>query len=318
MNSIYDPWDVENVLNTNLNSRIKFKGPRKIIKQDGSIINVERHNIDSEIINKNGKTIIQSVGRTLFGYRIFEIIIKTLDEAHIENISKNDKYSGSDIMIFVLQILYRLGIKKCTLTDASYYECKRNNFFKSVEIPLKTLKLLKNGNTFYSSFGFNPIDKTNRTNKIENMRRLVGSLYDIQWTDLDKIITNGKIYINEAERNEKNIIYNSFLIRNVNKWKKYWKAIYNSWINFKTKYEPISASPFRAFMYLTWENCSEFIGWLELYSYTFSNFNKVMNYTFLNIKYEIPGIKVFNQLKQTLNNVEWIMKSIVAQQDIYK
>ena len=66
----------------------------------------------SEIINKNGKTIIQSVGRTLFGYRIFEIIIKTLDEAHIENISKNDKYSGSDIMIFVLQILYRLGIKK--------------------------------------------------------------------------------------------------------------------------------------------------------------------------------------------------------------
>ena len=52
-------------------------------------------------------------------------------------------------------------------------------------------------------------------------------------------------------------------------------------------------------------------------NYTFNNFNKVINYTFFNVKYEIPKIRVFNQLKETINNVEWIMNTVVAQQDVF-
>ena len=65
--------------------------------------------------------------------------------AHIENISKTKFYSGSDIMIFVLQILYRLNIKSCSLKDSLYIDC---------EIPLKIVKLLQKGNTFYGLFGW--------------------------------------------------------------------------------------------------------------------------------------------------------------------
>ena len=319
MTTICDPWNLRDEIDISTNANMIFIGPRKITKNpDNTIKDIKRYNIDVEIINKNNcKKIIQSKYRTASGYRMFEIKIKNSREAHIENISKNDLYSGSDVMIFVLQILHRLKIEKCSLTDASYYDCKRNNFFKLEEVPLKILKLLKEGNTFYSSFGFNAIDKTNKKNKIENMRKLVGMLYEITWDDLDNIIVNGKNQINASEINNKTLNHNSFLIRNINKWKKYWKAIHSSWISFKSNYEPKSSSPFRAFTYMKIENCHEFVGWLELYSYTFNNFNKVINYTFFNVKYEIPKIRVFNQLKETINNVEWIMNTVVAQQDVF-
>jgi len=35
-------------------------------------------------------------------------------------------------------------------------------------------------------------------------------------------------------------------------------------------------------------------------------------------KYEVPNIKIFNQLKEIINNVEWINKSIFPQQHIFK
>lgn len=111
--------------------------------------------------------------------------------------------------------------------------------------------------------------------------------------------------------------YNRFIISNINKWKKYWNSIYNSWIKFKNKYESISSSPFRAFMYFNEENCSDFISWLELYSYTFNNYNKIINYNFIGKRFEIPNIRIFNQLKEIINNVEWINKTIVPQQDTF-
>jgi hypothetical protein len=319
MNTIYDPWNLTHTININENKEYIFLGPRKNIKNKNNINIIERYEILTKIINKNNGDIeISSIKRGLSGYKIFEIILKGNFNAIIENISKTNFYSGSDIMIFVLQILYRLNIKSCSLKDSSYYECNRNNFFKTTEIPLKILKLLKEGNTFYSSFGFNPIDKTSKTNKLINIKILIGQLYNISWNELDEIIKKGKEEINISNNSGKNINYNRFIISNINKWKKYWKAIYNSWIKYKNKYENDSSSPFRAFININEKNCSEFIGWLELYSYTFNNYNKIIYYNFLEKKYEIPNIKIFNQLKEIINNVEWINKSIVPQQDIFK
>ncbi len=319
MNNIFDPWNLSNNINININGNYIFIGPIKIIKlKNNGNMKVERYNIKTNIILKNNGNIeISSIERGTSGYKIFEILLKPNFYAIIENISKTDFYSGSEIMIFVLQILYRLNIKSCSLKDSSYIECKRNNFFKSTEIPLKIIKLLQKGNTFYSYFGFNPIDKSSKTNRLINIRNLIGDLYNISWKELDEIIEKGNEEIKLSNNIGKNINYNKFVIRNINKWKKYWKTIYNSWIKFKNKYENISLSPFRAFMYFNELNCDDFVGWLELYSYTFTNFNKIIYYNFLGKRFEIPNIKTFNQLKEIINNVEWINKIIVPQQDTF-
>jgi len=325
MNNTFDPWNLEDSINIIDNGEYIFIGPNKIIKNNkkngnnnNNNINVERYNIVTRIIIKNNGNIeISSIDRGESGYKIFEIILKENLNAHIENISKTKFYSGSDIMIFVLQILYRLNVKSCSLKDSSYIDCKRNNFFRTTEIPLKIVKLLQKGNTFYGLFGFNPIDKTNKINRLINIKTLVGNLYNISWNELDNIITRGKEQIDISNNSDKNMNYNRFIISNINKWKKYWNAIYNSWIKFKNKYESISLSPFRAFMYFNEGNCSDFIGWLELYSYTFNNYNKIIYYNFVGKRFDIPNIRTFNQLKEIINNVEWINKTIVPQQDTF-
>jgi hypothetical protein len=314
MDGIYNPWNPDHTIDTNINKEYFFVGPKKLNNKNQYI----RYNIPTKIfIKNNGNIIISSIERGESGYLIFQIILKNNNEAHIENISRTSFYSGSDIMIFILQILYRLNIKKCSLKDSSYIDCKRNNFFKITEVPLKILKLLKNGNTFYSAFRFNPISKSNNSNCIDTINTLIGKLYDITWNELDEIIEAGKKEINISNETEKNINYNKFIIVNINKWKKYWKSIYNSWINFKIKYRQTNETPFRAFSVFDENHCSDYLGWLEIYSYTFTNFNKVIYYNFLNKKYEIPNIKIFNKLKDIINNVNWINRKITAQPNIF-
>ena len=314
--SVYNPWNPENTIDININKEYFFVGPKKLNNSNEYI----RYNIHTKISTKNnGDISISSIERGESGYKIFEIILKNNSdyEAHIENISRTNFYSGSDIMIFVLQILYRLHIKKCSLKDSSYINCKRDNFFKITEVPLKILKLFKNGNTFYSAFKFNPISKTNNSNCIDIINSLIGKLYDITWNELDEIIEAGKKQINISDETKKNINYNKFIIRNINKWKKYWNSIHNSWINFKSKYRQSNETPFRAFSVFDEKYCNDYLGWLEIYSYTFTNFNKVIYYNFLNKKYEIPNIKIFNKLKDIIHNVNWINRKITAQPNIF-
>ena len=118
-------------------------------------------------------------------------------------------------------------------------------------------------------------------------------------------------------KNNKKMNYNKLEIMNINKWKQYWITIYNSWNIFKNNFNQ-ARTPFSAFKFFNENtNCSDFIDWLELYSYTFFNFNKVFNYHFLNKKYNIPNIETFNKLKNILNNVIWINSKITAQPNIF-
>ena len=315
MEDAYNPWNPEHIINITVNGEYLFIGPKRMVDKKKFV----RYNIATKVSIKNNGYIISSINRGISGYKIFEIIVKNNNnhEAHIENISRTSFYSGSDIMIFVLQILYRLNIKKCLIKDASYINCERNIFFTKKEIPLKILKLLKNGNTFYSSFKFNPISKINNSNCIDTITCLIGNLYEISWDELDEIIKVGNKQINISNNTCKNMNYNRFEIRNINKWKKYWKSIYNSWENFKLKYKESNETPFRSFSVFDEENCSDFLGWLEIYSYTFTNFNKVIYYNFFNKKYEIPNIKIFNKLKVIINNVNWVNRKITAQPNIF-
>lgn len=152
---------------------------------------------------------------------------------------------------------------------------------------------------------------------MNNLRNLIGELLQISWLELDEIINAGKNEINIMNQINKKMNYNVLEIRNINKWKKYWIIIYNSWNIFKSKFNQ-ARTPFSAFKFFNEnDNCSDFIDWLELYSYTFFNFNKVIFYHFLNKNYEIPGIKIFNELKNILNNVNWINYKIVEQSDTF-
>lgn len=56
------------------------------------------------------------------------------DETIIENISKSKLYSGSEFVLFGLQIIYRLTNKiKCKLIDASIFVCDRKiNIFREL------------------------------------------------------------------------------------------------------------------------------------------------------------------------------------------
>lgn len=330
-NKILDPWDINQEFILKNNSEIIIKGPCKIIdnmkneNKENNEINIIRYDLKFIVTNKNNsKLSISTIERGLSGYKLIEIIIKNykknnkiIKSGHIENISKNDKYSGSDLMIFALQILYRLDITECILKDVSYFICKRNNFFKQDEIPMKIIKLLKSNNTFYSIFNFEPYDKYSNKNKMEEIRNLVINLSQITWDELDEIIIAGKNQIDLMNNKNIKMNYNMLEIRNINKWKNYWKTIYKSWNIFKNKFNK-ARTPFSAFKFFNEKiNCSDFIDWLELYSFTFFNFNKVIYYKFLNKTYEIPKIKDFIKLKFILNNVDWKNNNIYYQNDTF-
>jgi len=326
---ILDPWDLSQDFLLKFNEETIIKGPCKVLNFNKNNKNIpliiERYDIIFNIINKNNSSInISTVQRGLSGYKLVELIIKSVKKnnkiikvGHIENISKNNYYSGSDLMIFALQILYRLNIKECALKDVSYYNCIRNSFFKQNEIPMKIIRLLKSNNTFYSIFNFQPFDKLTKINKMDEIRNLVGILCQISWKELDDIIVSGKNQIIEMNTHNIKMNYNMLEIRNINKWKQYWNSIHNSWIIFKTKFNN-SRTPFGAFKFFDDKNnCSDFIDWLELYSFTFFNFNKIVLYKFLNKSYTIPKIDIFNKLKLILNNVEWKNSNIFLQSDTF-
>jgi hypothetical protein len=327
MNNIIDPWNLSKEFLLNFDQENIIKGPCKVIKninnKNKSLV-IERYDINCNVFNRDNSIIISSIERGNSGYKIIEIIIKDIIKNNkpikvgiIENISRYEKYSGSDLMLLVLQILYRLKVNESTLKDVSYYECIRNNFFKQKEIPTKLIKLLKSNNTFYSAFNYKPYDKNTKKNRMTDLRNLVSKLLQISWLELDEIINAGSNEINIMNQNNQKMKYNILEIRNINKWKKYWITIYNSWNIFKSKFNQ-ARTPFSAFKFFNeHDNCSDFIDWLELYSYTYFNFNKGVFYHFLNKNYEIPLIKVFNQLKEILNNVNWVNYKIIEQSDTF-
>jgi len=328
MNSnIIDPWNLSHEFLLKFNEINIVKGPCKLIKNinnTNKTLKIERFNINFMMSNKNSSIYISSIENGDSGYKIIELIIKDIHRnnkiikvGHIENISRYEKYSGSDLMLLALQILYRLKVNESTLRDVSYYTCVRNNFFKQKDIPMKIIKLLKSNNTFYSAFQYEAYDKTTKKNKMNILRSLVGELQQISWLELDEIINAGKNELDLMNKNNKKMNYNRLEIRNINKWKQYWIIIYNSWNIFKNNFNQ-ARTPFSAFKFFNENtNCSDFIDWLELYSYTFFNFNKVFNYHFLNKHYEIPQIKTFNNLKNILNNVNWINFNIIEQSDTF-
>ena len=241
------------------------------------------------------------------------------NESIIENISKSSIYRGSEYVILGLQIIYRLfGSNKnykCKLVDSSFFICdtKMNmfqnipNISKKEEIQHKMITILRYGKTFYMPLGFNPYNKNSLVNSSEIISNLVSKLWDISWTQIDEYI---ELMIQSVKSNK---YKNDIMIRNYKRWTNYWNNIYNSWKHFYNKYSSISPTPFQSFNFFNYDECHEFINWLELYSLKYYNFNSFVFNNIPNNKMQNAGIKIFKQLRNSVNNVYWINNNIKFQ-----
>ena len=113
------------------------------------------------------------------------------NNAHINNIIKTDKISGSNIVKIVMEILKKLNTKKVTLYDGTRVDCKDK------QMELTWFKLIEKKRGYYEKFGFKyDVLEDWRKNYFKNSKQL----YDYLYTHLDtfrklKIINYNKIYI---------------------------------------------------------------------------------------------------------------------------
>jgi hypothetical protein len=181
------------------------------------------------------------------------------------------------------------------------------NISKKEEIQHKMITLLRYGKTFYMPLGFNPYNKNSLNNSNEIISELVSKLWDISWSQIDEYM---ELMIESVKSNK---YQNNIMIRNYTKWKNYWNNIYNYWKIFYNKYLLLSPTPFRSFIFFNYDECHEFINWLELYSLKYHNFNSFIFNNIPNNKTYNAGIKLFKKLRNTVNNVYWINNNIKSQ-----
>lgn len=314
---IFDPWNIDPFI-------LKFGkniilGPLKDVKLK------IRHNIEFIYEEKDDNIYyLYTINNESSDFKHLYIKFDK-DETIIENISKSKLYSGSEFVLLGLQIIYRLTNKiKCKLIDASFFVCDRKiNIFrepssniisKKEEIQYKLILLFKFGSTFYSPFGFISYNKENMNIETDNIMNLVSKLWDIKWHEIDSYIIK-MIHIVLSNKYKNNI-----MIRNYTKWFNYWINVNESWNKFKNKYVELSPTPFRSFSFFNNDECGEFINWLELYSFTYFNYNQFVFNNINNSKKEIAGIFLFKKLKNLINNVVWINNNVTSQPmiSIYK
>lgn len=313
MEQVLDPW----------NPSVKFdliQGENKILGP----LNIKMTRIVLDFIFENNKLYTKhNEGEFKHLYLIIDNIGK------IENISKSSNYRGSEFVLLGLQILLRLNINKCFLIDEAFFVCDRKmNFFsnqnvlsKKENIQFKLINLFRYGTTFYSPFGFRPFYKyklnvknyeNNRifVKNIKNMDKdvnneitdLLDNLFKISWKDINEYINLLYKNLNRYEGNYK--------IRDFTKFKLYWNNLYKSWNYFYEKYFEKAPSPFKAFSFFNYDECGLFINWLELYSFTYLDYNTNI---FSEYNGTIAGVNDFKKLKKLIENVHWINTKIKQQ-----
>lgn len=311
---LLDPWNTSQIFLLELGKNM-ILGP--VLDKNSRI----RHHIEFIYEDKgNGIYYLYTVHNDSSDFKHLYLKIKD-NETIIENIAKSKIYSGSEYVILGLQIIYRLfgDIKnyKCKLVDSSFFICDRKiNLFRvksnsiinlKEEIQYKIISLLRFGTTFYMPFGFNAYNKTNMDNKNDNIKDIVSQLWDIRWEDIDFYMKR-MIEIVLSNKYKNNV-----MIRNYSRWYNYWINIYESWNYFKDKYLEISPTPFRSFSFFNYNECDEFINWLELYSFKYLNYNQFIFNNINNSIREMAGIILFRKLKTAVNNVVWINNNIKSQ-----
>lgn len=191
---------------TNIHEFIKkYKNKTFIIKNDKMEIEVKLEKIKSVI---NSKSDFYSITTTEKGTDIeyvFAIVFlyktPSYENVYIKNISKSEKYSGSNIVNFVIDFLSSFKqVKKVYLIDGAEVSCKNSND----KFDLSIYKLLTSYYGFYQKFGFRLIIENDREEDITEI--MVSLAKKVSNYKVKDILENFRKIIRFVEKYKKKII----------------------------------------------------------------------------------------------------------------
>jgi hypothetical protein len=213
-----------------------------------------------------------------------------------------------------------------------------------MEISNKLIYLFRFGGTLYMPFGIIPVLNNDNLTQVsldsleknyikninykdyKNISQLINilleSLFMISWNDFNNNIINIEILLNNNNYKLSNINFNSHM-SDYNTLKIYWKHICKSWKRFYEKFSSIVPGVFQAFSVYDKNECSLFMNWLELYSYSMNQL-RIYNSPIFNNKLSeqkiVKGLDNYKKLKSLLEKAEWINIDIKNQSliSIYK
>ena len=178
----------------NLNFVYKNFGDQFFIKTDHVIVPVrlEKFIIDTNKLH-TFKLWYDLPHRTLdlwpfMIYFLDPILNKINSNSYIANIHRTDSLRGSEIVMLVLEINRKLGVKKTYLNDGATIMCGSRN------INLSFFKLIEQGVTFYMKLGFDfemtsSDSFTSNFKDLSHLKKKLNSLIDqIRKIRIDKII----------------------------------------------------------------------------------------------------------------------------------
>lgn len=153
----------------------------------------------------------------------------------------------------------------------------------------------------------------NNKDKLTN----ISTLYNLPNIDKNNIKKNNNKFINELKNY--NTLYNlhkiPYYVENLKIWIKYWSIMEKSYKLLRDTYKSDKCkSPFIAIKKFFYKKDHFiFLSWLDLYSIQYEKFKYINKYLFYNEDInnlkkiiKIPGIEEINNLKELLNNVNWI------------
>lgn len=167
----------------------KYGGKKFVIKGNKMEIEVKLDFSKSIIDKDKGFYILKTLEKSNIGVVEYVFFIKFIDrithtpsfrDVYIENISKSEKYSGSQIVKFVLDFLKSItSVRKVYLYDAAEIRCKNSDD----KVDLSMYKLIVNNRTFYQKFGFRLITKIG-DDKNNEMKKCAKKLGDYKIKDI--------------------------------------------------------------------------------------------------------------------------------------
>ena len=132
----------------------------------------------------------------------------SFEKVYINNISKSEKYSGSEVVKFVIDFLKSFKqIKKAYLYDGSEVSCKNSND----KFDLSLYKLITSHLGFYQKFGFRLV--TDNDEDIDN--RMIKIARKVSNYKVSDILRNFEKIIRLIEKHKENVF-----VKKINSWDK--------------------------------------------------------------------------------------------------
>ena len=177
----------------------------------------KKNNIKFSITKKNNIVNITSIGSSFGNFENLKIEINLSKKtAYLVSLNESKCLRGRDYMEICKKIVKIFNVKKITLKDDSeinnYINIKNktNGIIKKEKIfsfPYSLLALIRFKETYYGQFGFKPYSK-NGYNLENLLKNRIDKLYNISWSEFDKIFGEGLKLLKIIENKNRDIKIN--------------------------------------------------------------------------------------------------------------